>query len=257
MIWWVGFVVRYLYFVVFVDGVVGIWSVNICFSFMFQYFVLRVWDGIWFGGFRLVGSGIFGGVVIIFVVFFVVLISSLGNGLSVFLIFVYSLVENVVVLEVFMNEEVMEDFVEVVVVWFVVEVEGMGVVQVNGEFVGEVLVEDFGGCCYFFFYDVVVFLFFSGSFQVLLWEGVVVEVQYDVVEGFYIIMVGLFDIQMCVDISIVSSISEVFVFVIRNVEVCFWVMVFFGQIEIDNVDLVVMFVDVYKEVVGFDIVVDE
>lgn len=98
-----------LYFVVFFDGMVG-------FGGFVDFFGFVGGSGLVFfmGGCSVVfgfGGGLIG------------LVGSLLDGLGVFLIFVYSLVKDIVVLEIFVDEEIVEDFVEVIVVWFVVEVE--------------------------------------------------------------------------------------------------------------------------------------
>src|SRR5271154_2328524 len=62
---------------------------------------------------------------------------------------------------------------------------------------------------------------------------------------------------MSIDGCVTCCSSEIFVFTIGNVEMGFWVTVFFGESKVDYVDLVAAFTDTHEEVVGFDVAVDE
>jgi hypothetical protein len=67
----------------------------------------------------------------------------------------------------------------------------------------------------------------------------------------------LFNTQVSVDTCVTGCASEVFVFAVGDVEMSFWVTVFFGETKVDYVDLVAAFADAHEEVVGFDVAVDK
>jgi hypothetical protein len=62
---------------------------------------------------------------------------------------------------------------------------------------------------------------------------------------------------MRVDTGIAGSASQVLVLTVWNVEVSLGITILFGETEIDDVDLVATLSNTHKEVVGFDIAVDE
>ena len=62
---------------------------------------------------------------------------------------------------------------------------------------------------------------------------------------------------MSVDTCVTSCACEVFILAVRNVEMSFWVAVFFGESEIDYVDLISSFTDSHEEIVRFDVAMDE
>ena len=62
---------------------------------------------------------------------------------------------------------------------------------------------------------------------------------------------------MSVDTCVTGCAGEVFVFAVGDVEMSFWVTVFFGETKVDYVDLVAAFADAHEEVVGFDVAVDK
>ena len=62
---------------------------------------------------------------------------------------------------------------------------------------------------------------------------------------------------MSIDTCVTGCASEVFVFAVGDVEMSFWVAVFFGETKVDYIDLVAAFADAHEEVVGFDVAVDK
>ena len=62
---------------------------------------------------------------------------------------------------------------------------------------------------------------------------------------------------MGVDAGVAGCSCEVFIFAVGDVEMGFWVAVFFGETKVDYVDLVTAFADAHEEVVGFDVAVDK
>ena len=120
------------------------------------------------------------------------LVGSLGDGLGVLLVLVDGPVEYVVVLEAFTDEEIAEDLAEVRVVGLVIEAEGAGVVEVDGELVGEATAEDLGGGGHLLLHDAVVFLLLGGRLKTLPGEGSTAEVKHDIAEGLNVVTAGLF-----------------------------------------------------------------
>ena len=120
------------------------------------------------------------------------LVGSLGDGLGVLLVLVDGPVEYVVVLEAFTDEEIAEDLAEVRVVGLVIEAEGAGVVEVDGELVGEATAEDLGGGGHLLLHDAVVFLLLGGRLKTLPGEGSTAEVKHDIAEGLHVVTAGLF-----------------------------------------------------------------
>ena len=88
-------------------------------------------------------------------------------------------------------EQVAEELAQVGVVGLVVEAQGAGVVEVDGEFVGEAAAEDFGGCGHLLLHDAVVFLLLGGCLQALPGERAAAEVEHYVAEGFHVVAAGL------------------------------------------------------------------
>ena len=124
------------------------------------------------------------------------LTSSLGDGLGVLLVLVDGPVEDVVVLEALTDEEVAEDLAEVRVVRLVIEAEGTGVVQVDGEFIGEATAEDLGGGGHLLLHDAVVLLLLSSRLETLPWKGTAAEVEHNVSEGLHVVTAGLLCLQL-------------------------------------------------------------
>lgn len=120
------------------------------------------------------------------------LVGSLGDGLGVLLVLVDGPVEYVVVLEAFTDEEIAEDLAEVRVVGLVIEAEGAGVVEVDGELVGEATAEDLGGGGHLLLHDAVVFLLLGGRLKTLPGKGSTAEVKHDIAEGLHVVTAGLF-----------------------------------------------------------------
>jgi hypothetical protein len=120
------------------------------------------------------------------------LVGSLSNGLGVLLVLVDSPVKDVVVLEAFTDKEIAEDLAEVRVVRLVVEAEGAGVVQVDGELVREATAEHLGGGGHLLLHDAVVLLLLGRRLQALPGKGSAAEVEHDVSKGLHVITAGLF-----------------------------------------------------------------
>jgi hypothetical protein len=108
------------------------------------------------------------------------LVGSLSDGLGILLVLVDSPVEHIVVLEAFTNEEITEDLAQVRVVRLVVKAEGAGVVQVDGELVGEATAKNLGGSGHLLLHDAIVLLLLGGRLKTLPREGSTAEVQHDV-----------------------------------------------------------------------------
>lgn len=89
-------------------------------------------------------------------------------------------VKDVVVLEGLAHEQVAEDLAEVGVVGLVVESEGAGVVQVDGEFVGEATAKNFSRSGHLLLHNTVVFLLLGSSFQSLPGKRATAEVEHHV-----------------------------------------------------------------------------
>jgi hypothetical protein len=202
------------------------------------------------------------------------LTSSLGDGLGVLLVLVDGPVEDVVVLEALTNEEVAEDLAKIGVVGLVVEAERTGVVQVDGELVGEAATEDLSGGGHLLLHNAVVLLFLSSRLKTLPGKRAAAEVEHNVSEGLHVITAGLLccklahttcvgdrvtrtDTQVGVDGSVTSGTSQVLVLSVRDVEMGLGITVLLGETEIDNVDLVATLADAHEEVVRLDITVDE
>jgi hypothetical protein len=180
-----------------------------------------------------------------------------SNRLSILLILVDGPVEDVVVLERFSDEEITKDLAEVGIVGLIVEAEGSGVVEIDGELVGEAAAEDFGGGGHLLLHDTIVLLLLGSGLQTLPWEGASAEVEHDIAERLHVVTTGLLDTEMSVDGGITSSASQVLVLTVRDVEVSLRVTVFLGKTKVDHVDLVTPLSDAHEEVVGLDVTVDE
>jgi hypothetical protein len=182
---------------------------------------------------------------------------SLSDGLSILLILVDGPVEDVVVLETLTNEEVAEDFTKVRVVGLVVEAKRAGVVEVDGEFVGEATTENLGGSGHLLLHDTVVLLLLSGSLQTLPGQRATAEVKHHVTQGLHVVTTRLLDTQVGVDTGVTSSTGQVLVLTVRDVEVSLRVTVLLGQTKVDNVDLVSTLADTHEEVIRLNVAVDE
>ena len=119
------------------------------------------------------------------------LVGSLGDGLGVLLVLVDGPVEYVVVLEAFTDEEIAEDLAEVRVVGLVIEAEGAGVVEVDGELVGEATAEDLSGSGHLLLHDAVVLLLLGSSLEALPGKRSTAEVEHNVAEGLHVVTTGL------------------------------------------------------------------
>lgn len=181
----------------------------------------------------------------------------LSDCLSILLVFVDGPVKHVVILKAFTNEQIPEDFPQVAVVGLVVEPKRPGVVEVDGELVGEAAAKDFSRRRHLLLHDAVIFLFLGGSLQALPGQRATDKVQHDVAQRFHIIAPGLFHAQMRVDGGVACRAGQVLVLAVRNVEVGFWVAVFLGQAKVDAVDLIAAFSNPHQEVVRLDVAMDE
>lgn len=105
----------------------------------------------------------------------------------VLLILVHGPVEDVVVLEALTDEQVAEDLAEIAVVGLVVEAQGAGVVQVDGELVGKSTAQDLSGGGHLLLHDTVVLLLLGSSLQALPREGASAEVEHHITKGLHIV----------------------------------------------------------------------
>jgi hypothetical protein len=120
------------------------------------------------------------------------LLVMLSHCLSVLLVLVHSPVKDVVVLEALADEEITEDLAEVGVVRLVVEAKRAGVVEVDGELIGEATAEDLGRCRHLLLHDAVILLLLGGRLQTLPRETATTEVEHDISERLHVITAGLF-----------------------------------------------------------------
>ena len=86
------------------------------------------------------------------------MLGSLGNDLFIPLELVDGLVEDIVVLEAFTDEEVTEDVSQVRVVGFVIKAEGTSVVEIDAELVKQAAAEVLGRGSHLLLYHAVVIL---------------------------------------------------------------------------------------------------
>ncbi len=100
----------------------------------------------------------------------VLVASSLSNGLGVLLILVDGPVKDVIILEGFSDEKVTEDLSQIGVVWLVIEAEGAGVVEIDGELIREPTAENLRWGCHLLLHDSVVLLLLGGSLEPLPWK---------------------------------------------------------------------------------------
>lgn len=119
-------------------------------------------------------------------------VPSCCNSLGVLLILIDSPVKDVVVLEALADKEISEDLPKVRIVGLIVEAKRTGVVQVDGELVGEAAAKDLSWGCHLLLHDSIVLLLLGCRLQSLPWQGAPAEVQHDVSKGFHIIPTRLF-----------------------------------------------------------------
>lgn len=62
---------------------------------------------------------------------------------------------------------------------------------------------------------------------------------------------------MSIDRGISCGTGQIFVLSVRNMEVSFWVAIFFRKSEIDHIDLIATLANAHEKVIGFDIPVNE
>lgn len=186
-----------------------------------------------------------------------VLLAGIHDHSGVLLVLVDSPVEDVVVLEGLADEEITENLAQVRVVRLVIETERAGVVQVDGELVGEAAAENLGGSGHLLLHDAVILLLLRGCLQALPWQRAAAEVQHHVAQRLHVVTTGLLDTEVGVDTGVTGSTSEVLVLTVGDVEVGLGIPVLLGQTEIDHVDLVATLADTHEEIVGLDITVDE
>jgi hypothetical protein len=239
------------------NGAVGVGSVNASARTSLEHLAASAGDGVGLSSRLAGGSGVGAAGTSLLVVLGVGLASSLGNSLSVLLIFVDGPVEDVVVLETLTNEEVSEDLTEVAVIGLVIEAEGSSIVQVDGKLVREATAKDLGRCGHLLLHDAVVLLLLGSSLQTLPGKGATAEVEHDVAQRLHIVTSRLLNTQMSVDRCVTSSSSKVLVLSVRDVEVSLGVSVLLSKTEINHVHLVSTLANAHEEVVGLDITVDE
>lgn len=206
---------------------------------------------------RLLNSRTHGGTTDALAALLLIFLVGVNNHGGVFLVFVDGPVENVIVLEGLADEQVPENLPQVRVVGFVIETQGTGVVQVDGELVGETTAKNLCGGGHLLLHDTVVFLLLSSGLQTLPGKRTTAEVEHDITEGFHIITAGLFDTKVSVDTGITGSTREVLVLTVGDVEVRLGVTVFLSETEIDDVDLITTLADTHQKVVRLDITVDK
>lgn len=166
-------------------------------------------------------------------------------------------IKNVVVLVALTDEEIAEELAEVRIIGLVVETEGTGVVEEDPKLVGEAAAEKISGGSHLLLHDTIVFLLLGSSFEALPRKSAAQEIHEHVCERFKVITTGLFDTQMGVDRGVTSRTSQVLVLPVRNMEMSLWVTELLRETEIDDVDLIATLADTHKEVVWFDIPMDE
>jgi hypothetical protein len=115
-----------------------------------------------------------------------------GKGKRITYIFVNGPVKYVVILEAFTDEKVPEYFAQVRVVRLIIETQRTGVIEVDGELIGEATAENLSGSSHFLLHDPIVFLLFSGSLESLPRKRSPTEVQHHVAQGLHIVTTGLF-----------------------------------------------------------------
>ena len=166
-------------------------------------------------------------------------------------------IKGVVILVACTDEKTAEEFAKVRIIRFVVEVECTSVVEEDTKFIGETMAEHIGGGGHLLLHNVVVLLLLGSSLEPLPWEGTAEEVHQHVGKGFEIVMAGLLNTQMDVDVSVMSSSSQVFVLPVQDMKVHLWVPEFLCKTEINDIDLIAMFANAHEEVVGLDVSVNE
>lgn len=174
-----------------------------------------------------------------------ILLGSVHDHGSVLLVLVDGPVEDVIVLEGLADEEVAENLAQVGVIGLVIKAQRTGVVQVNGELVGETTAEDLGRGGHLLFHDTVVLLLLGSSLQTLPGERTTAEVEHDITQRFHVIASRLLDTEVSVDTGITGSSSKVLVLTIGNVEVSLGVTVFLCKTEINYVDLIATLTDTH------------
>ena len=117
---------------------------------------------------------------------------GLSDGLGVLLVLVDGPVKDVVVLEAFTYEEIAENLAQIRVVGFVIEAQTAGVVEVDGELVGETTAQDLGRGRHLLLHDPIVFLLLGGRLKTLPRQRATAEVQHDVAQRLHVITARLF-----------------------------------------------------------------
>ena len=166
-------------------------------------------------------------------------------------------VEYVIVLVPFTDEEIPEELPQVRVIGLVVEPQGSGVVQKDGELVWEATTEKIGGGGHLLFHDPVVLLFLCGSFEALPWKRTAEEIHEDVSKGLEIVAASLLNTQMSIDGGVTSGAGQVLVLPVGNVKVGLRVSIFLGETEIDYIHLVAALPDSHQEVIRLDVTVNK
>lgn len=135
------------------------------------------------------GTGLAGGLLRLAVI---LLSSSLGNSLSIFLVLVNCPVKYIIILKPLPNKKIAEDLSQIAVVRLVIKAQGASVVQIDGELVGKASAKNLGRSCHLLFHDSIVLLFFGGSLQTLPGQRATAEVEHNIAKRLHIITARLF-----------------------------------------------------------------
>jgi hypothetical protein len=117
---------------------------------------------------------------------------SIGDGLSILLVFVDSPIEDIVVLEALTNKKVAEDLSKVRVVWLIIETKGSSIVEIDGKLVRESTAEDFSWSGHLLLHDSIVLLLFGCSLKTLPRKRSTAEIEHDIAERLHIVTTRLF-----------------------------------------------------------------
>lgn len=135
----------------------------------------------------------------------------MSNGLSSSLGILFALVdgpiEDIVVLKALADEEIAEQFSNMIVAGFVIEVEGPSAVQVRCEFNGHTVAQNLGSSSQLLLHDWIILLVLGSGHQPLPGERAAAELNQDVAQRFHIVSARLLDAQMSINGSIAHRTS--------------------------------------------------
>jgi hypothetical protein len=106
---------------------------------------------------------------------------------------------------------------EVVVIWFLLELEAFSVVDENSELVGKAFAEDFGGSGHFFLQDHLILGLGVFGLHVLPGQDTSEKVHDHIANGLDIISSRLLDSHVSIDTGISRSASQFFSLLVWNV----------------------------------------